>query len=67
MTSEKKQSINAEELASIILCMQKINSEKYLKGRNGMYLNYFDRKLLRKLEKIQESKRFKRFQEIVIQ
>ena len=37
--------------------MQKIDSEKWHKGRNGLYLDFEDKKILKKLVKIQEQRR----------
>lgn len=52
------------ELSCIILVMQKINSEKWNKERNGLYLDYHDRRVLNKLVKIQDKRRFENFQKL---
>lgn len=44
-------SLDIQELRAIIFCMQNIDSGKYLKGRNGMYLDHYEKQLLTKLQK----------------
>lgn len=40
--------------------MQKIDSEKWHKGNDGLYLDFEDKKLLKKLVKIQEQRRLEK-------
>ena len=49
--------LNDFELACIILVMQKVDSEKWHRGRDGLYLDFHDKKVLKKLVKIQEERR----------
>lgn len=49
--------LSAFELSCIVLVMQKVDSEKWHKGRNGLYLDSHEKKVLKRLVKLQEKNR----------
>lgn len=50
MKNQFNVTFDTQELRAIIFCLQKIDSEKYLKGRNGMYLDHYEKQILKKLQ-----------------
>ncbi len=46
--------IDDQELSAIIWCMNKLDSEYLAHGRNGCYLDHYEKKLLAKLRREQK-------------
>jgi len=52
-----------QQLCAIIWCMNKLDSEYLAHGNNGCYLDEYEKKLLKRLKKIQELRNKVRFED----
>ena len=61
--SENAIKLDDQELRAIIWCMNKLDSEYLAHGNNGCYLDQYEKKLLKRLKKIQELRNKLTFQD----
>lgn len=55
--------LDDQQLRAIIWCMNKLDSEYLAHGNNGCYLDQYEKKLLKRLKKIQELRNKVRFED----